>query len=66
VYKWHEVAGEMYVLASDWSPLSPSIYGHKYKFYKSLLIDYIFLNLGFVSPCIFVHSNELIQTRCSN
>ena len=22
--------------------------------------------LGFVSPCIFIHSNELIPTRCSN
>jgi len=28
------------------------------------LADYT--NLGFVSPCIFVHSNELIPTRCSN
>jgi hypothetical protein len=24
------------------------------------------VNLGFVSPCIFIHSNELIPTRCSN
>jgi hypothetical protein len=24
------------------------------------------LYLGFVSPCIFIHSNELIPTRCSN
>jgi hypothetical protein len=23
-------------------------------------------HLGFVSPCIFIHSNELIPTRCSN
>jgi len=25
-----------------------------------------FMNLGVVSPCIFIHSNELIPTRCSN
>jgi hypothetical protein len=23
-------------------------------------------NLGFVSPCIFIHSNKLIPTRCSH
>jgi len=26
----------------------------------------LLVNLGFVSPCIFIHSNELIPTRCSN
>jgi len=28
--------------------------------------DWVFKNLGVVSLCIFIHSNELIPTRCSN
>ena len=45
-YKWYEFTGEMYVLASDWSPLSPSIYGHKYQLYKrlSLLTDSVLVH----------------------
>ena len=31
-----------------------------------IFICHILLILGFVSPCIFIHSNELIPTRCSN
>jgi len=26
----------------------------------------LFMYLGFVSPCIFIHSNEVIPNRCSN